>query len=115
MIVHLRRAGSYRYDLWTPTLRETRSLRAVASMGEVVSLSNEARIMTPVRLEPQVIEFALPKTRQVRGVLLNGQPQPKIGQPVERGHYLQWAAGAGRLTVYVVRPLPEDCRLEVAT
>ncbi len=59
------------------------------------------------------MEFAFPKTRQVRRVLLNGQEQPKIGRPVKRGDYLQWAAGAGVLVVEVLRPLPPDWRLEV--
>ncbi len=115
MITFARRHGDYRFQAWTPTLREARSLRAIGEYGELVSLSNTntAMVQTPVRLEWTRMEFALPKSRQVRRVLLNGQEQPKIGRPVKRGDYLQWAAGVGVLVVEVLRPLPQDWRLEV--
>lgn len=113
VITFARRRGDYRLEVWTPTLREARSLRAIGEYGELVSLSNTAMAQAPIRLEWTRMEFALPKTRQVRRVLLNGQEQPKIGRPVKRGDYLQWAAGAGVLVVEVLRPLPQDWRLEV--
>lgn len=76
-------------------------------------MSNTATVQTPTRLEIMRIECALPKTRQVIEVMVNGRPQPKLGRPVKRGDYLQWAAGAGTLALSTVRPLPDEVRLEV--
>jgi len=68
---------------------EHRTLRAVAEGSSMVSLSSEATVQTPTRLEITTLEFALPPSRVVREVRLNGQAQPKVGMPVKHGDYLQ--------------------------
>ena len=113
MMVRVRRRGSYRLEFWVPQYRKPRVVRAIAQTGNLTTVSNEATVMTPTRLEPAYFEFVLPKTRVVQEVRVNGRAQPKRGMPVSRGDYVQWAAGAGVLALWVVRPLPDDAVIEV--